>query len=123
MSNEGVDRQRQKVNEFVLLLPLTVEIAGLSRADKGYYFNEGQMDVRCTTIRNAYKLALQIYPEVSKLMQLLPLAVEIAGLPHAEQGRHFNEGQMEVRASTLRAAFKAAHLLVIGIARADTSGG
>jgi hypothetical protein len=123
MSNEGADRQRQKVNEFIMLLPLTMEIAGLSKSDHGRYFNDGQMDVRSTNIRTAYRLALQMYPEVSKLMQLMPLALEIAGLPHSETGKHYNEGQMEVRATTLRNAFKAAHQLVLTVARSDGAGG
>jgi predicted transcriptional regulator len=122
MNNEGVDRQRQKLNEFVLLLPLTTVIAGLSRAEAGRGFNEGQLDARSTTIRTAYRLACQLYPDVSKLMQLLPLAAELAGLAHAEHGKHFNEGQMEVRANSLRAAFKAAHQIAVAVAREGTSG-
>jgi len=54
MSNDPpVDRQRQKITEFIQLLPLTAEIAGLSQADVGKHFNEGQMEVRGTTLRNA----------------------------------------------------------------------
>ena len=37
------------------LLPLTLAIAGLPDAEHGKYFNEGQLDVRSTAIRNAYK--------------------------------------------------------------------
>ncbi len=29
MSNEAIDRQQQKISEFLRLLPLTIEIAGL----------------------------------------------------------------------------------------------
>jgi hypothetical protein len=119
MSNEGADRQRQKVNDFLQLLPLTTEIAGLSRAEQGRHFNESQLEARTTTLRNAYRIAIQLYPEVAKLMQLLPLATELAGLPHAEPTKFYNEGQMEVRANTLRNAFKAAHQLVLAIARAE----
>src|SRR5262245_46715965 len=49
MGTEGVDRQQQKVAEFLRLLPLTMEIAGLPRAEANKYFNEGQMEVRVNT--------------------------------------------------------------------------
>ena len=66
MSNEGVDRQRQKMNEFMQLLPLTLAIAGLPACELGRHFNEGQMDTRATTLRTAYKIARQLILEVAK---------------------------------------------------------
>jgi hypothetical protein len=66
MGTEGVDRQQQKVREFMQLLPLTLEIAGLARGEPGHYFTEGQLEVRATNIRNAYKLARQVILEVAK---------------------------------------------------------
>ena len=60
------DRQRQKISEFMQLLPLTLAIAGLPQAEHGKYFNEGQMEVRATAIRNAYKQARQLILEVAK---------------------------------------------------------
>jgi hypothetical protein len=66
MGAEGVDRQQQKVREFMQLLPLTLEIAGLPRAEPGQHFSEGQLDVRATNIRNAYKLARQVILDVAK---------------------------------------------------------
>jgi hypothetical protein len=66
MGTEGVDRQQQKVTEFLRLLPLTLEIAGLPKAEAGRHFNEGQMEVRAATIRNAYKMARQVILEVAK---------------------------------------------------------
>ena len=67
MSSEQVplDRQQQKINEFLRLLPLTVEIAGLPHAEAGRHFNEGQMEVRATTLRLAYKFARQIALDVA----------------------------------------------------------
>ena len=64
--NESVDRQQQKVAEFLRLLPLTVAIAGLPPSDAGRHYNEGQMDVRATTLRLAYKFARQVVLEVAK---------------------------------------------------------
>jgi hypothetical protein len=66
MTNEAIDRQQQKVREFLQLLPLTLEIAGLPKAEAGRYYNEGQMEARATTLRTAYKVARQIVLEVAK---------------------------------------------------------
>jgi hypothetical protein len=67
MSSEvPIDRQQQKVTEFMRLLPLTLEIAGLPKAEAGRHFNEGQMDVRANTIKTAYKYARQIILDVAK---------------------------------------------------------
>jgi hypothetical protein len=61
-----VDRQRQKINEFMQLLPLTLAIAGLPQVEPGRHLNEGQMEVRATAIRNAFKQARQLLLEVAK---------------------------------------------------------
>ncbi len=66
MSTEGSDRQQQKINEFLRLLPLTVAIAGLPNVEAGRHLNEGQMEVRATALRNAYKVARQVILEVAK---------------------------------------------------------
>ena len=52
-----------------------------------------------------------------EFMQLLPLISEIAGLPKAEVGRQFTPEQMEVRAITLKTAYKVARQLVIEVAK------
>ena len=66
MSNEGADRQQQEMRNFLSLLPLTVEIAGLPQTEAGRFLNEGQMEVRATAIRNAYKVAKRVVREVAK---------------------------------------------------------
>jgi hypothetical protein len=63
--NEGIDRQQQKVTEFMRLLSLTLEIAGLPKAELGRHFNEGQMEVRVNTIKSAYRLARQLLIDVA----------------------------------------------------------
>ena len=65
MSTEGADRQQQKVTEFLRLLPLTMEIAGLPRAEPGKFLNEGQMEIRVNAIRAAYKLARQLVLDIA----------------------------------------------------------
>jgi len=65
MSTEGVDRQQQKISEFIRLMPLTLEIAGLPKCEPGRHFNEDQMSVRATTLRTAYKVARQLILEIA----------------------------------------------------------
>ena len=65
MSSEGVDRQQQKIAEFLRLPPLTAEIAGLPKAEAGRHFNEDQMGVRANTLRTAYKIARQLILEIA----------------------------------------------------------
>ena len=66
MGTEGADRQQVKVREFMSLLPLTLEVAGLPRAEAGRHFSESQMEARATTIRTAYKMARQIVLDIAK---------------------------------------------------------
>lgn len=67
MSSEvSIDRQQQKVTEFLRLLPLTLELAGLPRSELGRHFNEGQIEVRAATLKLAYKYARQLILDVAK---------------------------------------------------------
>jgi hypothetical protein len=66
MGTEGIDRQQQRVNEFLKILPLTMEIAGLPKGEVGRFLNEGQMEVRCNMIKTAYKMARQLLIDVAK---------------------------------------------------------
>ena len=64
--NPDVDRQQQKVKEFMSLLPLTLAISGLPECEPGKHFTETQLEARATTVRTAYKIARQIIMEVVK---------------------------------------------------------
>jgi hypothetical protein len=66
MGAEGIDRQQQKVQEFLRLLPLTLAVAGLPESDHGKHLTEGQMDARATSIKSAYKIARQIILDIAK---------------------------------------------------------
>ncbi|GIW79023.1 MAG: hypothetical protein KatS3mg105_0830 [Gemmatales bacterium] len=55
--------------------------------------------------------------KVKEFMSLLPLTLAIAGLPDAEPGKHFNEGQLEARTTTIRTAYRFARQLVLEIAK------
>ncbi len=58
--------KQQRMKEFMSLLPLTLELAGLPKNALGSMFNEGQMEVRVITIRNAYKLARTMLKELGE---------------------------------------------------------
>lgn len=60
------DRQQAKMKEFMSLLPLTIEMAGLSHAEPGRFFNESQLEARATAIKSAYKAARQIVLDIAK---------------------------------------------------------
>ena len=63
---EGADRQQMKVTEFMRLLPLTLELAGLPKSPEGgSHYNEGQLEARATTIRQAYAAARQLLREIA----------------------------------------------------------
>jgi hypothetical protein len=66
MSTEGIDRQQQRINEFLRLLPLTVEIAGLPATDLGKYFTDAQLELRANALRAAYKYARQLVLDIAK---------------------------------------------------------
>lgn len=66
MGSESADTRQQKFREFMSLLPLTVEVAGLARAEPGKYYNEGQMENRAAVLKTAYKIARQLALELSR---------------------------------------------------------
>ncbi len=59
------ERQQQRVREFVNLLPLTLELAGLPKGEHGKYYNEDQIEARAITLRHAYKVARQVVLDVA----------------------------------------------------------
>jgi hypothetical protein len=61
-----IDRQQAKMKEFMSLLPLTLELAGLPKADTGKPYNEGQLEARVMAVKNAYKVARQLVIDVAR---------------------------------------------------------
>lgn len=43
-----------------------------------------------------------------EFLDLLPLTLALAGLPHSEQGKYYNEDQIAARLYTIKHAYKAA---------------
>jgi len=58
--------RQQRMKEFLSMLPLTLELAGLPKCEPGKLFNEGQMEVRVSTVRHAYKLARGLLKDIGE---------------------------------------------------------
>ncbi len=59
------EQKQSRVREFMHLLPLTLELAGLPKSDAGRYFTPEQIEVRLITLRHAYRFARQFAMEVA----------------------------------------------------------
>lgn len=55
--------------------------------------------------------------KIREFMGLMPLTLAIAGLPPAQPGQYFNEGQLEARATALKSAYKMARQIVVDISK------
>ena len=64
-ADPNVDARQTRVREFMQLLPLTMEIAGLPKNQPGTLFTQDQLDLRVSVLKNAYKLARGLVKEVS----------------------------------------------------------
>jgi hypothetical protein len=47
-----------------------------------------------------------------EFISLLPLTLAVAGLPQAAPGTYLNEGQMDARATAIRAAYKISRQII-----------
>jgi hypothetical protein len=54
------DTLKRRYREFLDLMPLTIEIAGLHASSGPVNFNQEQMDVRAQTLLQAFKIARQM---------------------------------------------------------------
>ncbi len=61
--------------------------------------------------------SIEAQQRIKEFLALLPLTSAIAGLPHSEPGRHFNEGQMEARVTTMRMAYKLARQMLVDVSK------
>lgn len=59
------ESKQNKVREFMSLLPLTLDLAGLPRSEPGRYYTPEQIEVRLITLRHAYRLARQFVVEIA----------------------------------------------------------
>lgn len=63
MSDAQQTSTQQKYQQFLQLLPLTLNIAGLPISEAGKHLNDDQMELRTRTIRLAYKHARRVAKE------------------------------------------------------------
>jgi hypothetical protein len=56
--------KQSRMTEFLRLLPLTLELAGLPKADPARPFTSDQIEGRVMSIRTAYKAAQRLIREV-----------------------------------------------------------
>jgi hypothetical protein len=67
MSADATPEVKQtRMKEFMQLLPLTVELAGLPKSPADRLLTSDQMEARVLTIRMAYKLARNMLKEVAE---------------------------------------------------------
>jgi hypothetical protein len=66
MSADPKEMASARMAEFMRLLPLTEVIAGIPHCEHGKSFTEGQLEVRCTQLKNAFKMAKQVLREISQ---------------------------------------------------------
>lgn len=65
MSDTTPEVRQQRAREFMQILPLTIELAGLPHGTLGTMFTPDQMDFRVNSLKNAYKLARKLIREIS----------------------------------------------------------
>ena len=58
------NEQKRRYREFLDLLPLTIEIAGLPKSEPGRYYTEDQLESRLITLRHAYRFSRQVAREL-----------------------------------------------------------
>jgi hypothetical protein len=58
------NEQQRRYREFLDLLPLTIEIAGLPKSETGRYYSEDQLESRLITLRHAYRFSRQVAREL-----------------------------------------------------------
>jgi len=105
---------QRNYKEFLDLLPLTLALAGMPPS-QGRYYTEDQIEARQYTLKHAHKIAKALAPDsqeaarnYKEFLDLLPLALNLAGLPLSETGKYYTSEQMEARSFTFKHACKGA---------------
>ncbi len=64
MSEVTPDVKQARMTEFMKLLPLTIDLAGLPRSSEERLYTADQIEARVMSVRAAYKLARTLLKEV-----------------------------------------------------------
>lgn len=62
----SAELKQNRMTEFMKLLPLTLELAGLPKADPLRPYTSDQIEGRAMSIRSAYKIARALLKEVGE---------------------------------------------------------
>src|SRR5437899_1289249 len=64
--SDGVtpEMKQNRMKEFMSLLPLTLELAGLPKSEPGRLFSADQIEARLMSVRTAYKLARNFLKDI-----------------------------------------------------------
>jgi hypothetical protein len=66
MSDVSPDVKQARMTEFMKLLPLTLELAGLPRSSEDRLFIADQIEARVMSVRAAYKQARSLLKEIGE---------------------------------------------------------
>ncbi|HQU42317.1 MAG: hypothetical protein B7Z73_00310 [Planctomycetia bacterium 21-64-5] len=66
MSSADDEQLKRRYREFLDLLPLTIEIAGLAKNTSARSFGSEQMEARAQVLATAFKLARQVVRDAIK---------------------------------------------------------
>jgi len=58
------EAKQSRMTEFLRLMPLTIELAGLPKGDAARPFTSDQIEGRAMTIRTAYKVARNLIKDI-----------------------------------------------------------
>lgn len=64
--NVSAEVKQNRMTEFLRLLPLTLELAGLPKADPARPFTPDQIEGRAMTVRMAYKVARALVKDIGE---------------------------------------------------------
>lgn len=62
----SAELKQSRMTEFMKLLPLTIELAGLAPSDPGRPFTSDQIEGRAMTIRTAYRAARALLKDIGE---------------------------------------------------------
>jgi hypothetical protein len=66
MTESTAEQKSARMKEFLQLLPLTIEVAGLPPCHPDRAFTPDQMEARITSIRIAYKLSRNFLRDIGE---------------------------------------------------------
>lgn len=66
MTESTPEMKQARMTEFMKLLPLTLELAGLPKSGEGRLYTTEQIEARVISVRAAYKLARGLLKEIAE---------------------------------------------------------